>query len=78
MTNDGEKYEKRINWLGLGDLTTHEKAEALAIRIDGELYLCSDTQCNDCLFYSDDGNGKCHEKMEEWLKLKADPGKKEK
>lgn len=77
MTN-GEKNEKRINWLGLGDLTTHEKAEALAIRIDGELYLCSNTQCNDCLFYSDDSNGKCHEKMEEWFKSEVERDKEEK
>ena len=71
MTNE-EKNEKRINELGLGELSTKRVAEFIAVRENGDLVLCSNIPCCDCIFKC----GNCYKETEDWLKSEAEPDKR--
>ena len=71
MTNE-EKNEKRINELGLGELSTKRVAEFIAVRENGDLVLCSNIPCCDCIFKY----GNCYKEAEDWLKSEAEPDKR--
>lgn len=72
MTNE-EKNEKRINELGLGELSTKRVAEFIAVRKNGDLVLCSNIACCDCIFKC----GSCYKETEDWLKSEAESEKSE-
>lgn len=72
MTNK-EKNEKRFDELGIGDLPTREIAHRIAVMKNGEMVLCAQIPCHDCIFYG----GNCDKESQEWLEDEAEPEKKE-
>lgn len=70
MTNK-EKNEKRFDELGLGDLPTSEIAHHIAVMKNGEVDLCAQIPCHDCIFFY----GNCDKKCQEWLADEAEPDK---
>lgn len=71
MTN-GEKNKKRFYELGLGDLTTTEVAQYIAVRKNGEIDKCMKIPCKDCIF-----EGRCLSAALKWLNSEAEPEKPE-
>lgn len=70
MTNR-EKYKKRFDELGLGDLLASGIALHIAVRKNGDVDLCSLKLCHDCIF-----KGRyCAEDAYEWLTDEAEPDK---
>lgn len=72
MTNK-EKNEKRFDELGIGDLPAREIAHRIAVMKNGEMVLCAQIPCHDCIFYG----GNCDKESQEWLEDEAEPEKKE-
>ena len=72
MTNK-EKNEKRFDELVIGDLPTREIAHRIAVMKNGEMVLCAQIPCHDCIFYG----GNCDKESQEWLEDEAEPEKKE-
>lgn len=72
MTNK-EKNEKRFDELGIGDLPAREIAHRIAVTKNGEMVLCAQIPCHDCIFYG----GNCDKESQEWLEDEAEPEKKE-
>lgn len=70
MTNE-DKNEKRFDELGLGDLPTSEIAHHIAVMKNGEVDLCAQIPCHDCIFFY----GNCDKKCQEWLADEAEPDK---
>lgn len=74
MTNI-EKNEKRLDELGLGDSSVSEIAHRIAVGKNGNVILCAQTPCCDCIFGS--GSFDCHKEKKKWLKDEAEPDKPE-
>ena len=72
MTNK-EKNKKRFDELGIGDLSDNGVAHSIAVKENGDVGLCVQTPCNDCIFKC----GNCIKETEEWLTDEAEPEKKE-
>lgn len=72
MTNE-EKNEKRFDELGIGDLPAREIAHRIAVMKNGEMVLCAQIQCHDCIFCG----GNCDKECQEWLADEAEPEKPE-
>lgn len=72
MTNK-EENEKRFDELGLGDLQAFELACRIAVRKNGDVDLCDQIPCHDCIF----GYGNCIEEAKKWLMDEAEPEKSE-
>lgn len=70
MTNY-EKNKKRFDELGLGELSTKRVAEFIAVRKNGDLVLCSNIPCCDCIFKC----GNCYKEAGNWLKSEAETDK---
>lgn len=70
MTNR-EKNEKRLDELGIGDLPTSEIAHHIAVMKNGEVNLCAQIPCHDCIFK----RGHCVEDAEKWITDEAEPEK---
>lgn len=72
MTNE-DKNEKRLDELGIGDLPAREIAHRIAVMKNGEMVLCAQIQCHDCIFCG----GNCDKECQEWLADEAEPEKPE-
>ena len=72
MTNK-EKNKERFDELGLGDLQAFELACRIAVRKNGDVDLCDQIPCHDCIF----GYGNCIEEAKKWLMDEAEPEKSE-
>lgn len=70
MTNE-DKNEKRLDELGLGDLPASEIAHHIAVMKNGEIVLCAQIPCHDCIFCG----GNCDKECKEWLEDEAEPDK---
>lgn len=70
MTN-GEKNKERFDELGMGDLSDYEIARNIAVMKNGEVDLCAQIPCHDCIFFY----GNCDKKCQEWLADEAEPDK---
>ena len=70
MTNR-EKNKERFDELGLGDLQVFELACSIAVRKNGDVDLCDQTPCRDCIFKC----GSCIKETKEWLTDEAEPDK---
>ena len=68
MTNK-EENEKRFDELGIGDLPSREIAHRIAVMKNGEMVLCAQIQCHDCIFCG----GNCDKECQEWLEDEAEP-----
>lgn len=77
MTNE-EKNQDRFDEFGIGNLPASEIAHYIAVRKNGEVVLCAQIPCRNCIFYG----GNCVKERQEWLadewlKSEAEPEKKE-
>lgn len=72
MTNI-EKNKERFDELGLGDWQAFELACRIAVRENGDVDLCDQIPCHDCIF----GYGNCIEEAKKWLMDEAEPEKSE-
>ena len=72
MTNK-EKNKKRFDELEIGDLLDFELACRIAVRKNGDVDLCDQIPCHDCIF----GYGNCIEEAKKWLTDEAEPEKSE-
>lgn len=68
MTNR-EKNKKRFDELGIGDWSDFELAFLIAVRKNGDVDLCDQIPCHDCIFKC----GHCVEEVDEWLTDEAEP-----
>ena len=71
MMTNGEKNKKRFDELGIGDLPTSKIAHYIAVMKNGEVNLCAQIPCNDCIFIY----GDCIEDAEKWITDEAEPDK---
>lgn len=70
MTNR-EKNKKRFDELGLGDSSDFTIAHRIAVRENGDVGLCIQTPCADCIFCNRYWN--CHKEKIKWLESEAAP-----
>lgn len=70
MTNR-EKYKKRFDELGFTGFSASEIARRIAVRKNGEVNLCVQIPCHDCIFK----RGNCFENAKKWLADEAEPDK---
>lgn len=70
MTNE-EKNQDRFDEFGIGNLPASEIAHYIAVRKNGEVVLCAQIPCRNCIFYG----GNCVKKRQEWLADEAEPDK---
>lgn len=70
MTNR-EKNKERLDELGLGDSSDFIIACRIAVRKNGDVDLCDQIPCHDCIF----GYGNCIEEAKKWLEDEAEPDK---
>lgn len=68
MTNK-EKNKERFDELGLGDSSDFTIAYRIAVRENGDVGLCIQTPCVDCIFYN--GHWNCHKEKIKWLESEA-------
>ena len=68
MTNK-EKNKERFDELGLGDSSDFTIAYRIAVRENGDVGLCIQTPCVDCIFYN--GYWNCHKEKIKWLESEA-------
>ena len=69
MTNK-EKNKKRFEELGLGDLSDNEVAHRIAVKENGDVGLCVQTPCIDCIFCK--GYWNCYKEKIKWLESEAE------
>ena len=72
MTNK-EKNKKRFDELGLGDLSASGVAHRIAVRENGDVCLCVQTPCIDCIFCK--GYWNCYKEKIKWLESEAEQEK---
>lgn len=70
MTNR-EKNKKRFDELGFGDLSASEIAHRIAVKKNGDVGLCVQTSCVNCIFCGENWN--CYKEKEMWLESEAAP-----
>ena len=70
MTNK-EKNKKRFDELGLGDLSDNGVAHRIAVKENGDVGLCVQTPCIDCIFCK--GYWNCYKEKIKWLESEAEP-----
>lgn len=70
MTNE-EKNQDRFDEFGIGNLPASEIAHYIAVRKNGEVVLCAQIPCRNCIFYG----GNCVKERQEWLADEAEPDK---
>lgn len=70
MTN-GEKNKKRFDELGLGGLSDNGVAHRIAVNENGDVGLCIQTPCIDCIFCK--GYWSCYKEKIKWLESEAEP-----
>lgn len=70
MTNE-EKNQDRFDEFGIGNLPASEIAYYIAVRKNGEVVLCAQIPCRNCIFYG----GNCVKERQEWLADEAEPDK---
>lgn len=64
-----EKIKERFDELGLGNLSASEVAQHFAVRKNGEIVLCEQIPCRDCIFGS--GIWSCDKEKKIWLESEA-------
>ena len=70
MTNK-EKNKNMFDELGLGDLSDNEVAHRIAVKENGDVGLCVQTPCIDCIFCK--GYWNCYKEKIKWLESEAEP-----
>lgn len=73
MMTNREKNKERFDELEIGDWSDFELACRIAVRKNGDVDLCDQIPCHDCIF----GYGNCIEEAKKWLTDEAEPEKSE-
>ena len=71
MMTNREKNKERFDELEIGDWSDFELACRIAVRKNGDVDLCDQIPCHDCIF----GYGNCIEEAKKWLTDEAEPDK---